>query len=67
VQLPDGKPEWAKQPDSDNWLHFQCIVTQRFEEERAEVDTRMDTGLARMPEFFQNVAKVTPTAPNDPS
>jgi hypothetical protein len=36
---------------SGNWLHSKSVGTQWFEEERAAVDTRMDTNLAMMSGF----------------
>src|ERR1700722_582527 len=41
----------GKQPKFGNWLHSQCIETQWVEEERAAVDTKMDTNLAMMPDL----------------
>jgi hypothetical protein len=49
---------------SGNWLHFQCVETQWDEEERAAVDTILDTKLARIPESCQNAVRVTPLAAN---
>src|SRR5665213_736443 len=49
---------------SGNWLHFQCVETQWIEEEGTAVDTKMDTSLAMLSMFCQNVARVTPVAAN---
>ncbi len=49
---------------SGNWLHFQCVETQWVEEERAAVDTKMDTTLTVTPALFQNAVTVTSQAAN---
>ena len=50
--------------DSDNWLHFQSVVTQWVGEERVVVDTKMDTNLARRSESFQNAGGMPPVPAN---
>ena len=57
-------PNPSRLRDSDNWLHFQGVVTQWFEEEGAAVDIKTDTDLARMSESFQNAGRMPPVPAN---